>query len=305
MGIYDREYYRREGPSYLAAWSTGEVCKWLVIINVVVYIVQLITTTQDPRDLGVVTEALAMKPAKAFFDFQIWRLVTAVFVHDPYNWWHLVWNMLFLWFFGRDMEDLYGSKEFLSFYLTAGVLASVFWGVTTLWAVPVEYWGMLKALGASGAVTAAMVLCALHFPHRTIYIMFFLPVPLWLFTLIYVGGDAYRFLSGQAGSVGVAAHLAGAGFAFLYFKFQWRLMGAWSGLVARARRTGRPPLRVYREEPAAVGSAAPAPRLLDEQLEAKTDAVLEKIARLGKESLTDEEKAILQKASEQYRKKRT
>ena len=50
MGIYDREYYRREGPSFLEAITQhGRVCKWLIAINVVVFVLQLVTQPAPPR----------------------------------------------------------------------------------------------------------------------------------------------------------------------------------------------------------------------------------------------------------------
>jgi hypothetical protein len=159
-------------------------------------------------------------------------------------------------------------------------------------------------IGASGAVMAVTVLCALHYPHRTILLMFVLPVPLWLVAIIRVAGDLFVFLGGQETRVAVAVHLGGAAFAFLYYKFDWRLMGLWSGLMARLRRPVRPKLRVYREE-APVSVSSRASDQFDEQLEAQADAVLEKLSREGMASLTPEERDILQRASEQYKRKRS
>jgi membrane associated rhomboid family serine protease len=249
-----------------------------------------------------------MKPDKVFYEFQLWRLLTGAFLHSPDNWWHIVWNMLFLWFFGPDLEDLYGHKEFLAFYLTAGVMGNLLWGVTTLWEpLPINPLGEFiypMALGASGAVMAVTVLCALHYPHRTILIMFVLPVPLWLWAVIMVAGDLFIFARGVNTGVAVAAHLGGAGFAFLYYHLDWRLLGAWYGLVGRLRRPAQPRLRVYREETPVPVSSRPVERM-DEQLEAQADAVLEKLSREGMASLTPEERDILQRASERYKKKRS
>jgi hypothetical protein len=110
----------------------------------------------------------------------------------------------------------------------------------------------------------------------------------------------------------VQVHLAGAAFGFLYYKFQWRMMGVWEEIrswFGTARRfRPRPRLRVYREEepatPVALPSGGPA-REVDEHLEAQVDAVLEKVSRHGQASLTDHEREILFRASEVYKKKRT
>jgi membrane associated rhomboid family serine protease len=325
MGIYDRDYYRNEGPSYLGSYlSTGKVCMYLVAVNIVVFIAQLVTFSPTdfrrvpPRELteeelvefyqpkyGPVTEWLCMKPVETFHQGQIWRLFTGMFLHSPLSHWHIIWNMLWLWWLGRDVEALYGSKEFLTFYLVAGVLGNVLWGVAAFWS-PVNEPEKMSALGASGAVMAVQVLATLHFPNRIIYLFWVIPVPLWLVTLIAIAGDLYFFLSGMPTGVGVAAHLGGAGFGAAYWYFQIRLLHLWSDFVSRARRTARPRprLRVYREEPEMSAGPPAAPERMDRQLASEADRVLEKISRQGKDSLTDEEREILRRASEELRRKR-
>src|SRR5207302_1466439 len=81
----------------------------------------------------------------------------------------------------------------------------------------------MRALGASGAVTTLLVLCACHYPHRIVYIFLMLPMPIWLFALFNVAKDAYVMLSGQRTNVAVVVHLAGAAFAIGYYKWQHRL----------------------------------------------------------------------------------
>lgn len=312
MGIYDREYFRGGRSSWLGTWAdSGMVCKILVAVNVAVFVIQLGTLPAQGETLGPVTEWLAMKPREVFQQGQIWRLVTACFLHSPFSVWHIVFNMLMLWFFGRSIEDLYGSREFLAFYLSAGVVGNVAWGVTALWTGPGRLEGTL-ALGASGAVMGVLILCALIYPNKTVLLWWILPVPLWAFALIYVVGDLFVFLRGVHTGVAVAAHLGGAAFGLAYQKLGWRLTGGIITLWKRFSRQSRPPLRVYREEEDVRSSAARSPArvatpretLIDEQLEAKADAVLDKINRQGAESLTEEDREILRRASEQYRKRR-
>jgi membrane associated rhomboid family serine protease len=309
MGIYDREYYRREGPSFLA---TGQVCKWLILINVVAFVIQLITiqrggTVLDPDGLFVRTPPstwftdLFLLDVDKVLQGQVWRLLTYAFLHDTNTWMHIVFNMLFLWWFGKDVEEIYGPREFLSIYLVSAVLGGLAFVL-----LPMPGLGARSCLGASGAVTAVLVLCALHFPSRVILLFFFLPVPIWVFVLFQVAQDLFGFLSGNAGRTAVTVHLAGAAFAFVYYKRHWRLMSLWASLLSWKRPRSRPRLRVYREEPAQpVPVAAPQAADVDEQLEAKLDAVLEKVARLGQKSLSESEREILLRASEIYKRRRT
>src|SRR5205807_4832695 len=104
-------------------------------------------------------------------------------------------------------------------------------------------------LGASGAVTAVLVLFAFHYPSRVIYVMGVLPVPIWGFVLFSVAYDAFNFLKGYDRGVAVGVHLAGAAFAFAYYKRNWRLLDLWTAVRHWQRQLFRPKLRVYREEP--------------------------------------------------------
>ena len=95
-------------------------------------------------------------------------------------------------------------------------------------------------LGASGAVTAVMVLYALHYPTRVIYLFMFLPIPIWLFVVFQVAQDLFGFLGGEAGGVAVSVHLAGAAFAFVYYKMHWRVLNFWPDLSALRRQAPGP-----------------------------------------------------------------
>jgi membrane associated rhomboid family serine protease len=315
MGIYDRDYYRREGPSFLESLSgRAEVCKWLIIVNVVVFVLQLLS-----REL--VTQALILD-TRAVMDGQVWRLLTYAFLHDPSNLFHILFNMLFLWWFGKDMEELYGAKEFLAFYLIAAVVGGL--AFQAGWASDAARGRF--CLGASGAVTAVMVLYAFHYPTHVIYFFGIVPVPIWLFVAFQVAQDLFGVMGGGARDTAYTVHLGGAAFGFAYYKLQWRIMNLWPDLKSWQRRRSQPRLRVYRGEdetrsepaeqveqpieqapmPTPVSVAAPPTTgELDEHLEAKLDAVLAKVAKSGQGSLTDSEKQILMRASEVYKKRRT
>ena len=294
MGIYDRDYYRRDGSGFLVFTNRGAVCKWLIAINVGVFLLQVVTARGES---GLLLDALALDTSQVL-DGQVWRLLTYAFLHDPTSMWHILFNMLFLWWFGSDMEDLLGAREFLAFYLTSAVLGGLGFFLAGL--IGSQH---AICIGASGAVTAVLVLCACYYPSRMI-LVFFLPVPIWLFVGFQVAQDTYTFLSKTQTSVAVSVHLAGALFGFLYFKRKWRLMNLWPDLKNWRKQQRRPRLRVYHEEPAPAAPLSP-PRDSDELLEAKLDAILQKVAEKGQESLSDGEKKVLMQASEIYKRRRT
>jgi membrane associated rhomboid family serine protease len=303
MGIYDRDYYRRQGPSYLDSLGiSGKACKWLIIGNIIVYVLQIITVGKH-HQLGAFTDFLILDTERVLHG-ELWRLLTYAFLHEPPPvWQHIVFNLLFLWWFGSDVEAIYGTREFLYFYLTAAFLGGcAFEG----WSLATHQRAL--CLGASGAVTAVMVLCACHFPGKIILVMFILPVPIWLLVLLNVAQDAFVFLGGVKTQTAVTVHLAGAAFGFAYYKLQWRIDGVLPNLREWRWLRSRPRLRVVRpngEVAEAVPVGATQSPLPDEQLEAKVDAVLEKVARSGQASLTSTEREILLRASEIYKRRRT
>jgi membrane associated rhomboid family serine protease len=313
MGIYDRDYYRRDGPSYLGSFlERGVICKWLIGINIVVFVLQLLTKAAGGDvTSGFVTEWLDLN-VSAVCHGQVWRLLSYTFLHaGPL---HILFNMLFLWWFGTDVEELYGPREFLAFYLLGGLAGGLLYTLTSL---PAFFAGVTVngAIGASGAVTAVMVLCAIHYPTKIIYLFFVLPIPLWLFVLGSVALDAYMMFGRVHTPVAVACHIGGALFAFTYYKAGIRLMNFLPTTRNWRQERSSPRLRVYHEDeeehvhkPQPVSVAAPStPSSLldDEQLEAKMDAVLEKISRVGKDNLTESEKEVLLRASERLKKRRS
>ncbi|HEU5115706.1 MAG TPA: rhomboid family intramembrane serine protease, partial [Isosphaeraceae bacterium] len=152
MGIYDREYYRDETSG--SGWFSGmaPMTRLFILINIGVFLVQFLMPT-----LGV-TEFFAARSVDIFEKFQVWELVTYAFLHDPSNLWHIVFNMLFLYFVGREVEPIYGHREFAWFYLGGAVVSGLVWSL-------IDYFGPSPThgplLGASGAVAAVLMVFVL------------------------------------------------------------------------------------------------------------------------------------------------
>jgi len=315
MGIYDRDYYRREGPSFLGAIAErGKVCKWLIGINVVCFVLQLLCQPRQ-ADEDTIARPVIVQPASLENKFtdtfelnadlvlrgQVWRLLTAAFLHNPDDLKHIIFNMLFLWWLGAEVEDVYGRKEFLAFYLLSAIVSSLVFVVCA----KLNLNGP-RAIGASGAVTAVTVLCACHFPTKVVLVFFMLPMQIWMLAVLSAIWDAWQLVFQVRTNVGVSAHLGGAAFGLLYYLQHWRVLNWVPSLQGWRRQLSRPKLRVYREEPRQPVAVTSSPSAdVDEQLEAKLDAVLEKVAKSGRESLTESENQILMRASEIYKRKRT
>ena len=307
MGIYDREYYR--GETRASAWWSGAspVCNALIIINAAVFLFQ--NFAKLPPGGEVISTWFAASSGETFQNYKLWQLVTATFFHRDI--FHLLFNMWFFWLVAREMEPLYGSRDFLAFYLSAGVFSSFIW-VFFAWLSN----NPATAIGASGAVMAVGMLFTLYYPKREMLLVV-IPMPMWMLTTIFIIHDLIPSLTGVRTNVAVEAHLAGAGFAFLFKHFDLRLSRLVSG------RLSRPRLRIFSpipREPSRSRSPSPSrstasvgagPKstsvsvLPEEQLDARLDEVLAKIAREGRSGLTEEELRVLQEASRRARIKRS
>src|SRR5262249_54483857 len=100
---------------------------------------------------------------KVVYQGQVWRLLTHAFCHERFGVLHILFNMLFLCWWGCTLESMYGSREFLLFYLTAAVVAGLAFVGLDMWTG-----SSTPGIGASGAVLAVTMLYALHFPRETI-----------------------------------------------------------------------------------------------------------------------------------------
>lgn len=247
--------------------------------------------------VSLVQEWLELNPRKTVYQGQVWRLLTCAFCHHRYSPWHIVFNMLLLYWFGTRLESMYGSREFLLFYLTAAVCGSVAYVALAL------YTGSnAAAIGASGAVMGVMMLYAIYYPFETITLFWILPVPIWILLSIYVIFDLHPVLMALAGDrvytgVAHAGHLGGLAFGFVYWRLGLRLEAPFERGEGRRVRPRVHKRRRIDEEPEIL--AHPRRDVLTDEV----DDILKKISESGMESLTAQEQAILKRASAKYRGK--
>ena len=288
MGLYDREYSRDEddwSPSHYGsrpqAIQTMTVA--LIIINVAVYILDALGGNEH-----VLMRSIQLQPDAIVKPWLWWQFLTAAFAHDYRAVGHILGNMLGLFFFGRDVEARLGRFEFLRFYLVSAVAANVVWGLLQL-ALPSA--GPL--MGASGAVTAVLILYICYYPRATILLFMVLPVPGWLAAVFFVGQDLLGAISRGGSNVAYTVHLAGAAFAFGYWKLHWNLghVMPTQWLASVKRWWNRPRLKIH------------APEATYENQDAEADRVLAKLAEQGDASLTPAERRVLEDYSRRMRQK--
>ncbi|HKQ98185.1 MAG TPA: rhomboid family intramembrane serine protease [Candidatus Polarisedimenticolia bacterium] len=184
--------------------------KGLVIANGVVFALQMAARLMGKGGLEPI---FGLHPSVAFLDLWLWQLVTYMFLHSTSTILHIVFNMLFLWLFGTEVERAWGTRAFLRYYFVCGIggaltTSLLFWNSTTI--------------GASGAVFGVMLAYGMLFPNRQILFWFLFPMRAISFVLLSIGIELYSLLSLEDG-VAHIAHLGGMLFGYLYLKRAWQI----------------------------------------------------------------------------------
>ncbi len=215
----------------------------------------------------------------------IWQLVSYQFLHGSIS--HLFFNMFGLYMFGSSMEREMGTRRFLALYLISGALGG-------LGFVLIE--PRIPCIGASAAVFGILAAFATIYP-RVMISLLFPPVtlPAWQFVSILAGMDLIFMISGGAGNIAYAAHVAGAITGFIYtmiWSGRWPSLGEFIHWRPRLGKKSPPtPYRTGFPDPR--GS----PRVDPEEM----DRILDKVSREGWGSLTDDERKLLERGSKELR----
>ncbi len=303
---------------------------WIIAINAAVFMVQCVWTrplsitnlrnhppiaTEQGEDfesqlaefgprVPVLNDWFSLDP-HAVFRGQIWRLFTYDLLHDtsgqtPY---HLIGNMYLLFLLGAKVVDVYSEREFALMYIVSAAasgLVYLLWGLVTGESHP--------AIGASGAVSAVLVIYAMRWPNDVWNIFYIIPMRAKWMAILYAALDLYPMLKqigGHRDFSGVAhsAHIGGMLFGFLYEHYHWNIESLIDRFAISNPFKRRPKLRIVRDESS---SSHPEPRSRrnEVQLKARMDELLAKISEHGQASLTESEQAELNEASRYLRERR-
>jgi len=286
MGLNDRPYWREEQPAgpmggmgrvQVGMPKPGRAVKALLMMNIAVFIIQAFLDQPSPRyPAGPLSSQLGVTVGGVW---QFWRYITFQFLHASF--WHIALNMLGLYMLGTPLEGRWGTRRFVTFYLTCGVVAGVAYVVIG------ALGGLNPAMpiiGASGGVYAIVLACAVLFPQfRLIFFLF--PVPIRLAAVVIFGGMILLVLSALSkgmtdAAMSDVAHLGGAAAAAFYVWVVPALRGT------RRRVSGR------------LNQGAWQRRLQqrsEQQME--IDRILRKIHEKGLTSLTSKERDKLRNAT--------
>jgi membrane associated rhomboid family serine protease len=275
MGLYDRDYtqadfksqYRNMPHMRMHFPKLTPVVKWLLISNISIYFIGLLTP------LGpYIYEWFQLDPSSIGRALQIWRLISYQFLHDPGNIFHIILNMLGLYFLGPTLERYWASRKFLFFYLGCGVAGGLFYMLL----VAIGFLSPVPMIGASGAILGMLAACAILFPQFVVFFLFF-PVPIRLAAVILTIAYFFYVVTGSENAGGHACHLAGmaAGAAYV-------LSGPWRNKIKVKMTAGQRWQKKAEKQ---------------RNLQIELDRILDKVHKFGIHSLSSKEKKTLRQAT--------
>jgi membrane associated rhomboid family serine protease len=275
MGLYDRDYTQadfhsrfRNAPQMRMSFPRiSPVVKWLLIINVGVFLVSILI-----KPLGAIIYSWGEFDSRSVFRvLQLWRFVTYQFLHDPTNVWHIFLNMIGLFFLGPVLENYWGSKKFLFFYLGCGVAGALFY----LFLVAIGFLDAGGMIGASGSILGMLAACAILFPHFVVFVFLF-PIPIRVAAVALTGVYVFLVLARSENAGGEAAHLGGMAAGAIYVFSQ-----SWRDRFKSKIRADRLQKKLTEQR----------------DLQGEVDRILQKVHQSGIHSLTSKEKKVLRQAT--------
>ena len=305
------------------------ITKNLLIINLIAFLATVVLELRgiDLKDIGGLHFFMAS-------DFHLYQLVTYLFLHA--NFMHILSNMFGLWMFGCVIENVWGPKKFLFYYITCGIgagllqeiaqLGSFYMTITAqdpsvsfgeIFAIGQQLSHQLNAwttIGASGAVYAVILAFGMSFPNERLFIIPFpFPIKAKWFVLFYVAIEFFSALGSSGDGVAHTAHLGGMLFGFLMIRYWNRHpssgfdRGRGQQFFENLKRNFEQRQRQHQQnnnshKHAERGSSKEDDREFNarkRQNQEEIDAILDKIRKSGYDSLTKEEKKKLFDASNQ------
>lgn len=271
-------------------FRSRSIVERIIVLNILLFLLTYLFNTLTFLFNGqgnVLVEWLALKPSFETLLVRPWTILTYGFVHMGLL--HILFNLLFLYYFGNLFLDFFSSRQFLVYYLL-GIVAGGF-----IYMLSYNYLPALKTqetilIGASAGVTAIVIGIASHIPQYAMRFRFLGNIKLLYIAVAMVVLDVLQIPNGNAG--GHLAHLGGALLGFLMTRYfaQGSALVDWTEQLFRPKRKG--PLKtVYKSSRPGTPAGRP-----DETEQEKIDSILDKISKSGYDALTKEEKDFLFKA---------
>jgi len=278
---------RYQHDSFWNAFKRGfmrmpTVIRTIIAVNVVIFILMAIGGQTLSNTL---VRLFAFDPDAFTAITQPWRIVTYMFLHG--GGFHLIFNMLWLWWMGRMVEESVGPRTFSVIYFGAGI------GGAVLQVALAAVFGSNLVIGASGAVLGIMVAFAYLYPTAPIMLLFLPPIEARFFVAGWVALDV--LFIGAGDNIARLVHLGGAGTGFLLTKMHYQgydLSAVIRPIEQIFKGGGKSKKKSKRKRNADMYSVSDVEIMEEKDLD-ELDEILEKISKKGYDGLTAEEKKKL------------
>ncbi len=199
MPFSSRSYVNRYVPSN--RFPAG--VKWLLIVTGSISVLDFILGSS--RAGSLLFSFFALVPSQVVHSLAIWELVTYLFIHAGIT--NLLWNLLALWMFGVELERVWGTRRFVTFYLSCGAIA----GITGIIAAYIFGGVNFPLVGSAGALYGVLVAFGVLFPNQTILFGFLIPIKTKYFVMIIGAVIFLQSYMAVAGGQGAMAAISGLG----------------------------------------------------------------------------------------------
>ncbi len=306
-------YFQQQNRHKLTIGHDGNALTMLIAINLIVFVILAFIKVVyyfSEADQGLAVfyrgffEWVTLPADWNIFLTRPWTILSHMFVHDTQSIWHIVGNLIWLWVFGYILQDLSGNRSIFPVFLYGAIAGAIAYMVAFNVIPPLkEQLPLARAFGASAGIMAIAIATTTLAPNYRLFQMLNGGIPIWVITVIYLVLDLAMIPEGNAG--GHIAHIAGGimGFVFMSMMKKGHDWGLWmnnvydwttnlfdpekpkKGKVVKSQLFYKSKVKPYTKT-----------ALITQQ---KIDELLDKINQKGYHSLTDDEKEILKRASQE------
>lgn len=269
-------------------FKSSGIVQQLIYINIAVFVLMLLLNSFSGLYQGrniFIMEWFSLSSSFDVFITRPWSIVTFGFLHGGFL--HILFNCLWLYFFGRLFLDYFTPKQLLNFYL----LGTVFGGIAFMLSYnyfPVFKGSQVPIVGASAGVSAIVIGLATYIPNYQVNLRFIGYVKVWHIAAFFIIMDLVSLAGSNGG--GHFAHLGGALFGFLYVRqASNKKSGVFEGLSNLFKRKQKPLRTVHRSK----NKAATSSNSVKSDTQQRIDEILDKISKSGYDALSKEEKEFL------------
>jgi membrane associated rhomboid family serine protease len=306
-------YYQQRNRHRLSIGQDGNALTLLIAINLIVFVILAFVkviyyfSSGDEGKFLFETNfynwlTLPADPEK--FVSKPWTLITHMFVHDMHNVWHILGNMLWLWAFGYILQDLTGNRKIIPIFLYGALAGALAYMLAFNLVPPLrEKLPIAEMCGASAGIMAIAIATTTLAPNYRIFTMLNGGIPIWVITVLYLIIDLATIPDSNAG--GHIAHIGGGlmGFLFMVALQRGRDWSNWMNnfydWVSNLFNPDKPKKGKSVKSQLFYKATVPPFKKNLSITQQRIDEILDKINQKGYHSLSEDEKEILKRASQE------